>query len=361
MYDFIIVGAGPAGSTFARLIDKKYKIMIIEKRDMFNMDSFEHAKCCGGLLAPEAQKEIALQGLSLPKTVLSKVQPFTVKTIDFDSGRTKYYQRQYINTDRELFDRWLFSLIGENVEKKVCTTFKSYKKTNGGYEVSVITNGVKETYSTKHIVDASGATSGILRRNFHDKKLPKVYKSIQRWYKFSGDASHYLATFDNESTDYYGWAIPKDDMIVVGIATQYNDSNDRFDIMFNKLRSKGYMLSDPVKKEGALIFRPRLKNNIHLFKGNIIFIGESAGLISPSSAEGISYAMSSARKLASAINTDYYLFRDIYKKKMKADIYALKFRNFKSSIMYSRFLRKQIFKSGALSMEVIDEDNSFTK
>ncbi len=361
MYDFIVIGAGPSGSTFARLIDKKYNVLIIEKRNMNDHTTFKNAKCCGGLLAPEAQKELASQKLSLPKSVLVHHQPFTVKTIDFDSGYTRYYQKQYINTNRELFDRWLFSLIGDHVDKRINTLFKGYKRVREGYEVSTICNGVKERFLTKYIVDASGATSGIIRKNFTDKELPRTYKSIQKWYDYSGDTSHFIALFDNESTDYYGWAIPKDEKIVVGIATQYNDSNDRFEMMVRKLETKGYQLREAVKKEGALIFRPRPNNNIHLYKGNILFIGESAGLISPSSAEGISYALSSGEKLARSINEDVYLFKNKYHKYMKPSISALRFRNVKSTIMYSGFLRKQIFKSGALSMKVHDEDNRITK
>ncbi len=361
MYDFLVVGAGPSGSAFARLIDKKYKTLIVEKRDMYDDTTFHYGKCCGGLLAPEAQKVLASEKLALPKSVLVEEQPFNVKSIDFDNHNAKYYQKQYINTNREKFDRWLFSLIGEHVDKKVKTVCKGYKKTVNGFQVDLIRDGVKESVYTKYIVDASGASSSIIRKNFSGKELPKAYKSIQRWYQYDGDTSSYLAFFDKDATDYYGWAIPKDDALVVGIATQYNDSNDRFDVMLDKIKNAGYSLGDELKKEGAIIFRPRIKNNIHLYKGNILFIGESAGLISPSSAEGISYALSSGATLARAVNEDYYLFKDIYKKKMKKDIAALAFRNFKSSIMYSRFLRREIFKSGALSMEVNDENNSITK
>ncbi len=361
MYDFIIIGAGPAGSTFARLLDKRYKSLIIEKRDMYDTSNFHNGKCCGGLLAPEAQKELAIQKLALPKNVLVSNQPFTVKTIDFDNNNTRYYQKQYINTNRELFDRWLFSLIGCHVEKKLKTVYKGYKKNDVGYEVVAIVDGVKEVFHTKYIVDASGASSGIIRKCFGTDRLPKTYKSIQRWYDYTGDMPHFLAIFDKESTDYYGWAIPKDGKVVVGIATEHNDSNDRFELMMSKLRTKDCRFGDEVKREGALIFRPRFRNNIHLFKGNIIFVGESAGLISPSSAEGISYALSSGKKLAYAINKDYYLFKSEYSKSIRKDINALKFRNFKSVIMYSKKIRNKIFKSGVLSMEVIDEDNNITK
>jgi len=57
VYDIVIIGAGPAGSNFARLISDKYKVLLVDKRDMGNGNpKNKKGKCCGGLLAPDAQK-----------------------------------------------------------------------------------------------------------------------------------------------------------------------------------------------------------------------------------------------------------------------------------------------------------------
>ncbi len=60
MYDIVIIGSGPAGSNLARLIGEKYKVLLIDKRDLEKVNHKNHInKCCGGLLAPDAQKMIA--------------------------------------------------------------------------------------------------------------------------------------------------------------------------------------------------------------------------------------------------------------------------------------------------------------
>ena len=65
IYDIIVIGAGPAGSTFAREVSKsKNKILIIDNENVKNK------KPCGGLLAPDAQKELAHYDLVLPSNVL---------------------------------------------------------------------------------------------------------------------------------------------------------------------------------------------------------------------------------------------------------------------------------------------------
>lgn len=68
MYDIAIVGSGPAGANLARLIGDKYRVLLIDKRDLENENPKNLSnKCCGGLLAPDAQKMIAKLGLGIPK------------------------------------------------------------------------------------------------------------------------------------------------------------------------------------------------------------------------------------------------------------------------------------------------------
>ena len=62
-YDVTIIGAGPSGSIFASELSKRnlnLKIAIIDGQ------SDENKKPCGGLLAPDAQKELAKLNLTLP-------------------------------------------------------------------------------------------------------------------------------------------------------------------------------------------------------------------------------------------------------------------------------------------------------
>ena len=70
MYDIAIVGAGPAGSTLARLLGDRYRILLVDRRrlDLAPAHRRHSAKPCGGLLAPSAQHELARQGLGVPAT-----------------------------------------------------------------------------------------------------------------------------------------------------------------------------------------------------------------------------------------------------------------------------------------------------
>jgi flavin-dependent dehydrogenase len=71
MFDLAVIGAGPADATLARLISDRYRVLLVDGRQL--LGSSEGAlskKCCGGLLAPDAQKMLSILDLGLPKNVL---------------------------------------------------------------------------------------------------------------------------------------------------------------------------------------------------------------------------------------------------------------------------------------------------
>ena len=124
LFDIIIIGLGPAGATLARLLDKRYSVAVIDKKQTKEKG---FRKPCGGLLATDAQKALSRFDLTLPKHVLVDPQIFAVRTIDLDGGNTQHYQRFYINLDRHKFDLWLKSLIPDHVEifeDAICTGIK---------------------------------------------------------------------------------------------------------------------------------------------------------------------------------------------------------------------------------------------
>lgn len=101
IFDVAIIGLGAAGATLSMLLDKKLKVIAIDKKTT-QEDSFK--KPCGGLLSPDAQNAMAKLNLNLPKEVLVDPQIFYVKTIDTSMRITKNYPRFYLNIDRHKFD-----------------------------------------------------------------------------------------------------------------------------------------------------------------------------------------------------------------------------------------------------------------
>ena len=94
MYDIAILGAGPAGANLARLIGERYRVILLDRRDLRGENPENPARtCCGGLLAPDAQKLIARLGLCLPKDILVDPQLFAVRALDLNGGMERLYPR----------------------------------------------------------------------------------------------------------------------------------------------------------------------------------------------------------------------------------------------------------------------------
>ncbi|MFZ5988728.1 MAG: FAD-binding protein [Bacillota bacterium] len=354
MYDIAIVGAGPSGATLARLIGKNYKVLLLDKRCL-DVDPREdyRIKCCGGLLAPDAQKVLAELGQGVPQSVLEGPQLFVVRTIDLDKNIERYYQRFYINIDREKFDRWLVSLIRGNVDFRFESLYKSHQEIEGGFLIKFVHKGKEYSVRTKILVGADGAFSKVRRQAFSEYPFPRKYVSIQEWYDVGEALPYFSAIFDRSVTDFYSWTIPKGNNLIIGSAL-YPDNNpwQKFSILKSKLSDYGFRFDKLVKKEGAFILRPLSKNNICVGEGNTALLGEAAGFISPSSAEGFSYALKSALLLAKSLEEGSKGFLERYEgytHKIKTNI---QLKNLKTPFMYNPFIRSIVMKSGIQSVEV---------
>jgi flavin-dependent dehydrogenase len=298
MYDIAIIGLGPAGATLARLLDKKYKVIAIDRKNSGT------GKCCGGLLSPDAQKILAQFDICLPKDVLVNPQIFSVKTIDLDNHIEKYYQRFYINMNRARFDNFLVSLIPDNVEICSDTLCVKIERENDAYCLELKTNAAKRTEKAKIIIGSDGANS-IVRRSFYKNRKIHKYVSIQEWYKDNTNSPVYSCIFDKKITDSYSWTISKDDYFIIGGAFPVKDSSMRFEMLKEKIKNAGLSFGKLVKREGCFVYLNKGILSTCTGKNGVYLIGEAAGMISPSSLEGISYSMESAKKLAEIINGNY--------------------------------------------------------
>ncbi|MGI6085079.1 MAG: oxidoreductase, partial [Acetivibrionales bacterium] len=84
--------------------------------------------------------------------------------------------------------------------------------------------------------------------------------------------------------------------------------------------------------------------------------GEAGGFISPSSAEGISYAIKSAHALAMSLNMGIEGFQKRYRKNLKPVFRSITLKQMKSLGMYNETFRGIIMKSGILSSKPINRD-----
>ena len=358
MYDVIIIGAGPAGSTLARLIGKDRSVLLVESRRMGfpGRQSPSHEKCCGGLLAPDARKWLLSHGLEIPETVLDSTQPLSVRAIDASSGLIRDYPRTYVNLCRSSFEQWLLSLLPPTVSRldgHRCVAVK--RKVDGRWEVRLRGPNGTVCHSARCLVGADGANSIV--RHTGDQRIPAdtVYVAVQDTFPRLSSATEipYAAFFHPAMTDFYGWLIPKRDRILCGLALPYRvcSVSERMEMLHQIATRSGYQLEGEYRRQGCLLLRPRPGDICYGADGSFC-IGEAAGWISPSSAEGFSYAFASAEALASALNrheTPQAILR-AYRNGTASLRLNLAWKRLKMKVMFTPSLRRAVMKSGLASV-----------
>ncbi|MDR1065835.1 MAG: FAD-binding protein [Clostridiales bacterium] len=297
IYDVIIVGLGPAGSTLGRLLNDKLSVLALDKKSV----SGGFKKPCGGLLAPDAQKSLARFGLTLPKSVLVDPQIFSVETIDLQSSLKREYSRSYVNMDRHAFDLWLMSLLPPNVTVITDAVFTGLMKTDDGFSVAYKKNGAAFEARAKYVVGADGAAS-VVAKSAGIAVKARRYAAIQRWFRGEDITPRYICAFDSSLTDCYMWGLTKDEYFILGGAFSPNMCRARFETFKEKTELK---LGEEVKSEACAVLRPNGVTDCRCGKDGVFLAGEAAGFISPSSLEGISWAFDSASALANALNSAF--------------------------------------------------------
>lgn len=377
-YDVIIAGGGPSGAVAAFTAGHGLKVLVVEKRRLLEDPlPAEEKKCCGGMLDDSAQKALTELGISLPRKVLMAPNVFCVRAVDFENRMERYYQRNYLNINRDELDNLLLRKAAAKPGVEVWCQSRVIAPTlqigREGAAVWVDHQGVREKVFARVLIGADGSTGGlrgqILKKKYgnseglgaHDGfRAPKKYAALQEIFPAGSPLPYYMAVFDERVTDYYSWVIPKGDTILVGSAIPKASAgrlsvSERFEILKKDLQIKGFDLSRPLERQGSLILRPQATNSITAGYGCVLLSGEAAGLISPSSSEGISFAIRSGKAAARAVSESFLHGTDVlkaYERNLTSLKSLIALKTLKSPVMYQKDLRRAVFLSGATALKM---------
>lgn len=336
-YDIVIVGAGPAGCNLANNLSTEYNVLLLD------WSRIPRDKPCGGLLVEESQR--IMKKLQLPKSIFSFPKDLDMMNIDWNNDLKAKTKRNFLNITRISFDYWLLKLSQAKVDFLSETKFIDFEKKGNTINVLLEKNNKKEIIKTRYLIGANGAISNI--RNDITNKRIRYYFAMQEFlnYDFKDPEiqNNFTLIYDNDITDFYSWLVPKGNNLLIGSAIPKIDVDKKFNLFRQKLKEKMGISGSVTKKEVSVILRPESTTDIFLGKDNILLLGEAAGFISPSTGEGISFALRSSYNCAKALNESPEKALREYKNLSTPLIEEILYKLQKSSIISDPKKRKQAF------------------
>ncbi len=295
MYDVIVVGGGPSGSTAAEdLVRSGFRVALLDRAGRI--------KPCGGAVPPRLIDDFAIPDAQIvAKINTARMISPTQRQVDIP------IENGYVGmVDREHFDEFLRNRAALAGATRLTGTFVRIERDETGTQVVFRdkASGDIRKLSTRIVIGADGARSNVAKAEVPGgDKIPYVIAYHEIIEAPAEASEHYDpercdVIYDGAiSPDFYGWVFPHGHSASVGMGTGLDDV-DLKKATAELRAASGLEGCKTIRREGAPI---PLKPMDKWDNGqDVVLAGDAAGVVAPSSGEGIYYAMVGGRVAATA-------------------------------------------------------------
>jgi flavin-dependent dehydrogenase len=296
-YDTIVAGAGPAGIMAAFAAAERGRVLLVDS------SAIPRDKSCGGMLNEYAQEFLARFG-PVPEDLVREPRYVWFRYVDWDRDIRKPTELRFLNVDRMRFDEWLLSVLPDNVDISSGTSVVAFRQDDNGVVADLKSNGTIRTVRCENLVGADGARSAV-RRALGVGSIA-TYVTLQDFCRLDGELEPYFDCIymrDIGDCFAYSYVVPKGEVAIVGSVyyPKTKRPHEKQDATLETLRARFPQLGETIKREACVALSVRATGDVVPGRGRVLLAGEAGGFMSPTSGEGISYAMNSGQLAGEAI------------------------------------------------------------
>jgi flavin-dependent dehydrogenase len=296
-YDTIVAGAGPAGVMAALHASERGSVLLVDSA------SLPRDKSCGGMIHELTRDALTPYG-DIPERIIMHPRTVHFRYVDWDRGIRKATSLAFLNVDRAGFDAWLVSLLPASVEVVGGCALDGLSEDPEGVTVTCKADGQTLTVRCANVIGADGARSSV--RRALGTGTTQAYVTLQDFVELRGEIEPFFdCVYMRGLGDGfgYGYVMPKGDRAIVGSVFYPKTKRpwEKHDQLLETLRAQMPQLGESRKREACAALYLRSSADVAPGRGRVLLAGEAGGFMSPTSGEGISYAVRSGIEAGRAV------------------------------------------------------------